>query len=93
MIEIYYYVRWVLSKVTFFDALWALGVSSIVASSFVTDNNPLFRALLGFGLGITILFSIYYLIWSPIKYSFSLYRKDKQKTFDILKSDKYSDND
>lgn len=93
MIEIYYYVRWVLSKVTFFDALWALGVSSIVASSFVTDNNPLFRALLGFGLGITILFSIYYLIWCPIKYSFSLYRKDKQKTFDILKSDKYSDND
>lgn len=93
MIEIYYYVRWVLSKANIFDFIYVVGMISIIASSFMTDNDPLFRATLGFGLGIILLFAIYYLIWCPIKYSFSLYRKDKQKTFEILKSDKYSDND
>lgn len=93
MIEIYYYLRWVLSKITIFDFIWFIGVSSIMSSSFLTDNDYAFRGTLGLGMGIMIVFAIYHLIWCPLKYSFSLYRKEKQKTFEILKHDKYSDND
>jgi len=92
MKEIYYYIRWVLSKAKLLDFIYVLGVASIVASSFVTDDK-MFKAMLGFGMGVVILFAIYYLIWCPIQYSFNMYRKEKEKTFDILKSDKYSDND
>jgi hypothetical protein len=93
MKEIYYYLRWVISKAKLFDFIYAIGMLCIVASSFLTDNKPLFRATLGFGLGIILLFAIYYLIWCPIQYSFNMYRKEKEKAFEILKSDKYSDND